>query len=134
MAYATVTELTDFMDPEPAPANAARLLDRASRDIDRALKCSVYDVDTAGLPTDQAVADALREATLEQVAWRLAQGDDEGLGVAGMYSSVSIGSVTLSRGSGSGGRSGGSASEDLSEQAEQILDGAGLLGFEPWTW
>lgn len=134
MAYATPEQLGEFLDPEPTPANAARLLDRASRDVDRELKCSVYDVDDSGMPTKQAVIDALREATLEQVAWRLAQGDDEGLGAAGVYSSVSIGSVTLSRGSGSGSGGSSGGAEDFGEQARQILDDAGLLGFEPWTY
>lgn len=129
MAYATPEELAEHLEPDPAPANSARLLDRASRDVDSELLCAVYDVDTDGIPTEQSVIDALREATLEQVSWRLSQGDDDGLPSG--YQSVSIGSVALTRGSGA--QATGSVGR-LGSQAWQILASAGLTGNEPWTW
>lgn len=127
MAYATLEQLAEHLDPDPAPANSQRLLDRASRDVDSELLCAVYDVDASGMPTKQEHIDALREATLEQVSWRLSQGDDDGLPSG--YQSVSIGSVTLSRGSGATG-----GVVRLGDQARQILASAGLTGQEPWTW
>jgi hypothetical protein len=131
MAYATTAELAAFLAPTPAPSNGQRLLDRASRDIDSALKCAVYDVDADGNPTAPAIVTAFRDATLEQVAWRLATGEDEGL--TGGYSSVEIGSVKLARGTGKTSTTPGAVGR-LGEQARQILDSAGLLNFEPWAW
>lgn len=75
MAYATVPELTAKLLPKPTPANAQQLLDRASRDVDRALLTAVYDT---ALPANVA---ALKEATLEQVAAGLDNGDLTGNGV-----------------------------------------------------
>jgi hypothetical protein len=89
----------------------------------------VYDVDADGMPTDPEVVETLRNATLEQVSWRLDNGEDEGLPIP--YGSVAIGSVRLSgpRGGGAGG--GGSSGPRLGEQAEQILRAAGLLNHGP---
>lgn len=126
MPYATVEELGSFLAPDPAPGNAVRLLERASLDVDSALVCAVYDVDADEMPTAPPVIKALREATLEQVAWRLSQGDDDGL--PSVHDSVSIGSVSLSRGS--GGSGGGSVGQ-LGAQAWQILVSARLTGHGP---
>lgn len=128
MPYATPAELADWLEPKPAPANAERLLERASRDVDSELKCAVYPVDAAGMPTAQVDIIALREATLEQVAWRLSRGETNGLPIG--YDSVAIGSVKLS--GRSGGKAGGSVGR-LGEQAWQVLVSAGLTGHEPWT-
>lgn len=74
MAYATPEELGQHLDPDPLPANAQQLLDRASRNVDQALLCSIYD------PTDPDVQAKLKEATLEQVAAGLDAGDRKGTG------------------------------------------------------
>jgi hypothetical protein len=95
VAYATVQDLAEFLTPQPAPPDAARLLDRASRDVDQALLCARYDVDTDGMPTTPKVAAALKAATLEQAAWRMATGD--GTGSAGKWRAVRIGSASLER-------------------------------------
>ncbi|TDP29765.1 hypothetical protein [Nocardia ignorata] len=56
-----------------APANAALLLRFASILVRRVTMCDHYDVDTAGLPTDTAIAEAFRDATCAQAAmWSLA--------------------------------------------------------------
>ena len=68
------------------------------------------------------------------MAWWLALGDEEGLGVAGVFASVSIGSVSLSGDAGRAGGPGGSGPGVLADQARKILQGAGLLGFGPWMW
>ncbi|MFF5228446.1 hypothetical protein [Dactylosporangium sp. NPDC000521] len=85
MAYATVQELTNAMAPKAPPANAQQLLDRASRDVDQALLCTVYDT---ALPANVA---ALKLATLEQVQAGLDNGDRTGTGV------TSGGGFTLGR-------------------------------------
>lgn len=129
MAYATVQDLidSDALGFEPPP-NAQVLLDRASRDVDRAIQCAVYDTDTDGMPTDAKVTTALKEATCEQVAYQLEIGNTDGIAhglQSGVPSGSSAGSVELSRGPSTGG-----ATADqpwLGDQARQILRQAGLL-------
>jgi hypothetical protein len=128
--YATVEELTEFLKPKPVPADAAQLLARASRDVDKALLCAVYDVDTAGMPTAPAVAQALKEATLEQAAWRMRMGD--GASSAGKWSRVAIGSANLER------RTDRTAPDEaavgrLGADASEVLQLAGLLNNGPWV-
>lgn len=56
------------------PANSAVLCARASADVDHALVGAIYDTDDDLLPTDPAVAEALRDAVCAQVAaWASAE-------------------------------------------------------------
>lgn len=129
VAYATVAELAEHIKPEPVPASAARLLVRSSRRVDEALLCSVYPVDEVGRPTTAAHIIALREATLEQAAGCLDNGDDEGL--SGPVISAKIGSVQLSRG---GGGADPASAGGLYAEAERVLVSAGLTGQAPRTY
>ncbi|KAB2384754.1 hypothetical protein [Actinomadura montaniterrae] len=118
MAYATVAELTAFLD-DHEPAGASRLLDRASRDIDRLLLCAVYD------PDDADVQAALKAATLEQVAYQLEQGNANGIrhGMqAGVPTGSSAGAVDLSRGQSVGGNTSGLPL--IGDQAFAVLQAA----------
>ena len=119
MAYATAEELTTFLGY--APEGAARLLDRASRDIDRLLLCAVYDA------ADSAIVAALRDATLEQVAYQLVQGNVDGIrhGMQpGVPTGASAGGVDLSRGQSVGGDTSGLPL--IGEQAWAALQAAGI--------
>lgn len=127
MAYATSEQYEAETGTTP-PANIGRLLTLASRDVDAALLTAVYDVD------DEDVQTALREATIEQAAYHLDTGDTTGTGGMNVYSSVSIGSVNLSRSSQTGGAGGGSAARPLAPQAFTVLQLAGLTGHEPRTY
>jgi hypothetical protein len=135
MAYATVQDLDDSdVLGYPAPANAQVLLARASRDVDRAIQCAVYDTDDQGLPTLPLIVTALKQATCEQVAYQLEIGNVDGIAhglQSGVPSGSSAGLVELSRGPSTGG-----ATVDqpwLGDQARQILRVAGLIGQEPQT-
>lgn len=133
MAYATVGELTTALGY--APVNGQQLLNRASRDVDRAIQCATYETDSGGLPTDPAVLAALKTATLEQVAYQLTVGNADGVAHAmqsGVPSNESAGSISLSRGPSSGGSTDGLPW--LGEQAGWVLRQAGLLGQAPYTW
>ncbi|WAL93997.1 hypothetical protein [Streptomyces sp. Je 1-369] len=98
--YATTAELEAFTG-QPAPANAPRLLARASRLVSAATKAAIYDTDPAGYPTDTDIRAAFRDATCAQVAeW--AKRDAAGSGesddvVAGPWTSVSAGGLSFSR-------------------------------------
>lgn len=121
-AYATVAELTAKLGSEPA--NAQDLLDRASRDVDVALLCKVYDA------TNVDVVAALKDATLEQVAQGLAQGDTAGLGGA-QPTSFTIGRLSAQRDTGHPGQP--YKVGRLWVQAWQVLQVAGLTGSGPQT-
>lgn len=139
MAYATAVELEDGTGTHPGlgylPTNADQLLYRASRDVDRATQCATYETDEDDLPTDPVVLQALKEATIEQVAYQLTVGNTDGVVHAmqsGVPSNESAGSVSLSRGPSSGGSTDGLPW--LGVQAGWILRQAGLLGQAPYTW
>lgn len=76
MTYAIAADLTTWLGV-PAPSDADRQLDRASRIVDGALFGAIYATDPATqLPTDALVIVALRDATCAQVEWWLETGDE----------------------------------------------------------
>jgi len=93
--YATVEEFADFLDPDPVPANAARLLKNASRRLDVLLLGARYDTDTDGMPTAANLVDLLREGVCLQAQY-IADLDDE-TGANANISTQTVGSVTVTR-------------------------------------
>lgn len=124
MAYATVEELNAHIGS--TPVNAQQLLDRASRDVDRALLCAVYDA------ADLAVVAALKEATLEQVAANLDNGDVTGNGST-RPAGFTLGRLTVQTVTQAGRDSEGAPRKigPLWEQAWDVLQQAGLTGYGP---
>lgn len=130
MAYATVDDLTDYMAPESPPSDAERVLARASEVVDRILIGAVYDVDEDELPTDPAVLDAIKRATLAQAHYAsLVPGTETGQ--AGSLAAVSVGAVSYSFRDSGGGTS-SSAGGAISPHAVSVLRVAGLLPVSPW--
>ncbi|MEU6441351.1 hypothetical protein [Streptomyces sp. NPDC047046] len=125
--YATPEQLAAWTG-EAAPADAERLLARASEDVDDALLSALYATDAEGLPTDPAVVAALADATCAQVEYQLATGDD-GTGAGGRWGSVSIGPVSLSDPR-DAPRAGGDL--DLAPRAYRVLRRAGLAPGVIW--
>lgn len=126
--YATLADLTGYAPPGttlPVEPEATRVLTSASKLIDRGAMCGVYQTDTLGYPTDTAVRQAFRDATCAQVCWWALTLDEQGW--SGMYQHVSIGSVTLNRGGGKSGGSGGVAGQQLAPMADTELRDAGVL-------
>ena len=127
LVYATQAELSAYAPAGvtvPGEPEATRLLTAASKEIRRATKTAIYDVDEDGYPTDTAIRQAFRDATCAQAIWR--PGDPlPGAETGGEYSSVSIGSVTLSRGAKSAAAAG--SPSWLAEQADTELRDAGIL-------
>lgn len=136
--YATAAELAAHIAPTTVPATADRLLTRASRDVDQALLSAVYPVDDDGQPTETAHADALRDATLEQAAYRMTLGDSGAVtpGIPAGWGSVKIGSIAIGGSSGGGGITAGAAGAriPLGPDAWAILQAAGLTGTGPYAW
>lgn len=123
MPYATVSELEAWLAPDPAPANAVRLLDRASTAIDRALYGLAYDRD------DPEVLEALSRACVRQVHW-LIDRDDE-TGAQDDLQSMSTGQRSFTRrtvGQGAG------STPRLAQAAADVLKTSGLFHGLVWVW
>ncbi|MEU9640943.1 hypothetical protein [Streptomyces sp. NPDC048188] len=119
--YATVADLGEYLGTA-APDDAERLLASASRMLDaRVLAYCRYDVDTAGAPSDPDVAEAIGRAVCAQVAWWDEIGDHTGAAGAG-YGSVSIGSVSLGRTTGSAASSASGGDSAARQIAPQVAD------------
>jgi len=78
MAYATTDDFADFIAPTSLPANATRLLERASDVVDEILIGAVYATDDSGNPVDSAVIAAFKKATLYQAFFAMEVGDETG--------------------------------------------------------
>ncbi|MBT3157352.1 hypothetical protein KQH42_07310 [Streptomyces sp. CHA1] len=125
--YATPEQLAAWTG-QPAPADAERLLARASEDVDAALLCAFYSTNSAGMPTDPRVVQALADAVCAQVEYQQETGDT-GTGAAGRWGSVSIGPVSL------GDRRDDTQAAtglDLAPRAHRALMAAGLLPGVIW--
>lgn len=127
--FATLADLTGYTPADlqhllPVEPEATRLLTSASKLISRATMTSVYDTvpDGSGMPSDPNILAAFRDATCAQALWWLETGDE--LGEAGQYASMSIGSVSLSRGTRTP-----PPGQQLAPQAEtELYDGQLLTG------
>jgi hypothetical protein len=97
--YATSDDYGTFTGQTP-PADIDALLARATRLLEaRVFRLCWYRVDEAGLPSETVVSEAFRDSVCAQVQWWDEVGDSIGAAGAG-WSSVSIGSASMSRSSG----------------------------------
>lgn len=97
MPYATSGELATYTGAA-APADATRLLTRASELVDDHIVTAVYDVDSNDVPTDTKVIAALRDATCAQVEhWLTGDEEDD---ILGPTQGVSIGGMQEQYGAG----------------------------------
>jgi hypothetical protein len=128
MAYATVEDLAAFLDPDPVPANAARLLERASTKLDRLLIGAVYDTDADGLPADPALAAVFREAVCIQAQYIDSLGDETG--AMANVSQMSLGNQQIVRALSVVG----SGTPRVSPDVIALLRAKGLLPIRPRTW
>lgn len=131
-SYATPQQYADWLGVDTAPAGAERALAEASLVVDEVLLTAVYDVDDAGMPTAAKVVEALTEATCAQADYGKTTGDPNNTGAAGAWSSVKVGSASLTRGGG-GGAGGAAGGGRYAPQALAILWKAGLIGGGPYT-
>lgn len=103
MAHATTEQLGSYLSadqetPATVPADAARLLVRASELIDDHTAAAWYDVDADDQPTDATVIAGFRDATCAQVEyWLTADEEDD---VLGPTQGASIGGMQQQYGSG----------------------------------
>ena len=125
--YATVEQLA--ADPWGlTPPDAARLLVRASEVIDQALRTAVYDVDTAGAPTNVAVIAALVGATCAQVEfWETGDEEDD---ILGPVQGIVLAGMQVQYGAGDNR----ATPTYLAPRAHRILVNAGLRDGQPVSW
>lgn len=114
VAYADTTALEAFTGTT-APADADRLLERASELLDDKVR-RAFDVDTVtDLPTDTDIAAALEQACCAQVEHWTEVGEEHD--VEGLHCvAISVGGMTL-----------GHLPPELGPRARRILRTAGLL-------
>lgn len=128
--YATTADYANWLRTAP-PSGARRALAEASREVEQMLLSAFYTVDAVTkLPTDTDVIAAMRDATCAQAEYAKAIGDVNSLG-SNQYHSVSIATVSLTRGYNPGGSS---APAKWSAKAFEILQRAGLTGHDAYTW
>jgi hypothetical protein len=121
MAYATVSDLEAWLTPEPAPANAWRLLELASDALDNALIGAMYE------PSDPNVQETLRKACVRQAHYMLERGDETG--AQDDVQSMTTGQRSITRRTGTG--SGGAAAPRICTAAANVLRTEGLLTMWP---
>ena len=121
MAYATISDLEAWLAPEPAPANAHRLLEEASDAIDGALTGAHYH------PNDPDVLEVLRKACVRQVHWMMDRDDETG--AQSDVQSMTVGQRSITRRA--SGNDSGSTAPKVGPQAAQVLRNSGLLTMWP---
>jgi len=126
--YATVAQLA--ADPWGlTPADAARLLVRASEVIDQALRTAIYAVDDTGAPTDAAVAQVMADAVCAQVEfWETGDEEDD---ILGPVDEISLAGMRMLFSARSGLRQ---SPTYLAPRAHRILVNAGLRDGQPVSW
>ncbi|WP_327335853.1 hypothetical protein OG384_04265 [Streptomyces sp. NBC_01324] len=123
MAYASEAELAAWLAPEPAPANAVRLLELASTAVDVALYGVAYDRD------DPEVLAVLAKATVRQAHWVIERDDETG--AQDDVQAMSTGKRSFSRFARGGGSAGSAGTARLAPGAVDVLRTSGLLFFDP---
>ena len=124
--YATSAQLLAFTGAATAPADADRLLLRASEVIDQALRTAIYDVDaTTGIPTDAATAAVFADATCAQVEFWLASDEEDD--VLGPVQSLTLSGLSVTYGAGKDRVS----PTYLAPRAHRILNNHGLRDGQP---
>lgn len=135
--YAAADDLQAWTSTTP-PDNADSLLRSASIIVRHATRAAVYDTTTGGLPVDQVLADAMRDATCAQVAAWVTAGINPTAGPAGVTGAVTarnLGSASLSYGDASTvTQARADITDSLVPEAARILQAEGLLSNDMWWY
>jgi len=122
--YAT-SEQYETYTGAAAPDGIVQLLADASRTLEaRVFRLCWYEVDDAGMPSNATVLQAFADAACAQAQWWDEVGDSVGALGAG-WSSVSLGSASLSR-SGGGTSGAASAAREIAPKVWDALQGMDL--------
>ena len=133
LLYATDSDLSQWMVPEPLPENTAGLLRAASHLIRHETRLARYAT-AGGQPTDPVIRAAFRDATCEQARWWVSNGVDPTAGSIGsgqVVASKTIKGASVSYDTGAAQaaqQARADAVGSLAPLAAQILASEGLLG------
>lgn len=135
LMYADVAELTEWIG-SPAPSNARALLRAASLLVRDATSAALYEVDTAGLPSDADTLAAFRDAACAHAeALDSAGVDPAAAGTETGITSTSIGSASVSyAGANEAAAARQRLARELCPMSLRILRDAGLLANPPMTF
>jgi hypothetical protein len=136
--YATSSDYETWTGVTPAPSDIGSALRAASLLVEtEMLRTAVYDVDDDGLPTEEEVTDALRDAVCAQAQYTRSLGDAQGIG-AGSVTGFSIGRLSVQRGGAAAGSQGSTGlPAHWSPQAWAILQAVSptVLSWRGiWSW
>lgn len=126
--YATESEFAAWLNPDPLPEGAARLLRDASLEVDEMLFTAIYNVDQDDMPTDPRVIKALRDATCAQAEHRAEYGDEVTIIESG--EGVSLGPLSFG---GSGGSRKGESGQSIPQHSPKAVRILRLAGLSPGT-
>ena len=134
-SYATESDLSQWMAPEPVPANAAGLLRSATNLIRHETRLARYPVH-GGQPTEPDIREAFKDATTEQARYWAANGLDPAAGTlteetGKVVSSKAIKGASVSYDTAAAAQAKQArldALSTLAPEAWQILSNAGLIG------
>jgi hypothetical protein len=140
--YATPNDYLDVLQVTEGPDNLGSLLRSASLLIARNIVAAYYATNDAGVPTDAAIVEALKEACCIQASVWAGLGVDPnrgGLDVAAPKRGKGIGSARVDYDTSALSSSVAFAARQallttLCPDAEQILRAAGLLTSTVWTY
>lgn len=128
LVYADADDLTTWLGG-PAPDNAISLLRHASSRVANACRCDIYDTQPSGLPVDDDIREALRDATCAQAErWKELK-VDPAAGAGGFdvqITSSSIDGSSLSTTAATVDAARAEALDGLCELSVSILRNAGL--------
>jgi hypothetical protein len=125
-AYATDQELATYLGTD-APADADRLLERASEVIDDHTRTAIYDVDADDMPTDDDVKAAFCKATCAQVEFWLTSDEEDD--ILGPVQGLTLGGMQVQFGAGENRMT----PTYLAPRAARFLRDAGLYSHDPVT-
>ena len=115
------------------PANAAALIRRASGMVQHAVRAARFHVGANGLPTDDDVLDALRDATCAQVAfWESSGVDPTKADTDARVTATSLDGASLSYDTATAAQAAKQSTDTLCGESVMILHNAGLIGGHPW--
>lgn len=138
--YADTNDLEtgNWFTPDTLPANAEALLRDASRLVAKAVRRDLYNTQPSGLPEDDELREAMRDATCQQVlVWDTAKINPASGGIysgGAVISSQSTPGGSVSYDTGLTAEQTTKAAETLSTAAMDILRLAGLCTTAPRTW
>lgn len=133
LVFAQAADVESFTG-QPAPENTERLIRKASGMVQHAIRRATFDTTPSGLPSDPDVADALRDAVCAQVEyWDGSDVDPTKADTTPALSSTGLDGSSLGFDTATAAQVKAQAADSLCDEAQLILDNAGLTRGPLWV-